>query len=105
MYFCESSETMFDDEMSKLLNQSNGRIYGIENICDNNSQTNHSRWLRLKAKVDPKKHGIIRDSLVLIENKKSDKKDGNLSDWHSLEDRQTGTIIIATSWARKGDKI
>lgn len=95
---------MFDDEMSERINRSNGCIHGIGNISGKNSQTNHSRRLLLKAKVDPKKHGIIRDSLVLIENKRPDKKDVNLSDWHSLEDRQPGTMIVATSRASKGYK-
>lgn len=95
---------MFDDEMSELINRSNGCIHGIGNISDKNSHTNHSHRLLLKAKVDPKKHGIIRDNLVVIDTKQPDEEDVNLSHWHSFEDRQTGNIVITTSRASKSYK-
>ncbi|QDU01925.1 hypothetical protein V6x_16080 [Gimesia chilikensis] len=90
--------------MSELITHSNGRTYWIGNISEKNCQANHPRWPLVIGEVDPKTYGIIRDNLVVIDTKQPDEEDVNLSHWHSIEDRQTGHIVITTSRASKGYK-
>lgn len=90
--------------MSELITHSNGRTYWIGNISEKNCQANHPRWPLVIGEVDPKTYGIIRDNLVVIDTKQPDEEDVNLSHWHSIEDRQTGNIVIPTSRASKGYK-
>ena len=100
--------------MSELITHSNGRTYWIGNIsnscwlgdCDEilNPEANHPRWPLVIGEVDPKTYGIIRENLIEIDTIKPTEEDVNLSHWHSIEDRQTGDIIITTYRASKGYK-
>lgn len=98
-------ETFFSPaSMSELLTHSNGRIYWIGNLSEDNCQANHPRWPLVIGEVDPKTYGLIRESVLVIDTKKPDEDDVNLSHWHAYEDRPTGEIVLAMDRASKGYK-
>ena len=90
--------------MSELFTHSNGRIYWMGNLSQSNCRANHPRWPLVIGEVDPKTHGLIRESVLLVDTKQPDEEDVNLSHWHSFEDRETGDIVIPMARASKGYK-
>jgi hypothetical protein len=90
--------------MSELFTHSSGRVYWIGNISDRNCQANHPRWPLVIGEVDPDTHGLVRESILVIDTRQPDEEDVNLSHWHSFEDRETGDIVITTARASKGYK-
>ncbi|WP_291177860.1 sialidase family protein [Gimesia sp.] len=102
--YSDGEQFFSPSSMSELITHSNGRTYWIGNISEKNCQANHPRWPLVIGEVDPKTYGIIRENLVVIDTKLPDEEDVNLSHWHSIEDRQTGNIVITTSRASKGYK-
>ncbi len=90
--------------MSELFTHSNGRVYWIGNLSDRNCRANHPRWPLVIGEVDPKTYGLIRERILVIDNKQPDEPDINLSHWHSYEDRETRDIIITTTRASSGYK-
>lgn len=98
-------ETFFSPaSMSELFTHSNGRIYWIGNLSKENCRANHPRWPLVIGQVDPETGGLIRETVTVIDTKRPDEKDVNLSHWHALEDRETGDIVIATTRASAGYK-
>lgn len=90
--------------MSELFTYSNGSIYWIGNLNEENSRANHPRWPLVIGEVDPGTRGLIRDSVLIIDTKLPEEEDVNLSHWHSIEDRETGNIVITTARANEGYK-
>ncbi|NLX95809.1 MAG: exo-alpha-sialidase [Rhodopirellula sp.] len=90
--------------MSELFAHSNGRTYWIGNLSPANCQANHPRWPLVIGRVDPKTHGLIRESLLVIDTKQPDEEDVNLSHWHVFEDRLAGDIVIPMARAGKDYK-
>lgn len=90
--------------MSELFTHSNGRIYWIGNLSQENCRANHPRWPLVIGEVDPKTCGLIRDTVLLIDTKQPDEDDVNLSHWHTFEDRSTGHIVVPMARASKGYK-
>jgi hypothetical protein len=100
-----SGEPFFSPaSMSELFTHSSGRVYWIGNISDRNCQANHPRWPLVIGEVDPDTHGLVRESILVIDTRQPDEEDVNLSHWHSFEDRETGDIVITTARASKGYK-
>jgi len=90
--------------MSQLFTHSNGRIYWIGNLSERNCRGMHPRWPLVTGEVDPKTHGLIRESVLVIDRKQPDEEGVNLSHWHSFEDRETRDIVIPMARASKDYK-
>lgn len=90
--------------MSELFRHSNGRIYWIGNLSQNNCRANHPRWPLVIGEVDSRTHGLIRESVLVVDTKQPGEEDINLSHWHTIEDRETGDVVISGFRASKGYK-
>ena len=90
--------------MSELIVHSNGRIYWIGNLSKDNCKANHPRWPLVIGEVDPETYGLIRETVLVVDTKKPEEDDVNLSHWHAYEDRPTGDIVLAMSRASKDYK-
>lgn len=90
--------------MSELFTHSNGSIFWLGNLSEENCCANNPRWPLVIGQVDPETHGLIRESVLVIDTKQPEEEEVNLSHWHAFEDRETGNIVIPMSRASKGYK-
>lgn len=87
--------------IAKLLNHSNGNLYYIGVINDENPQGNLPRYPLCIAKVDKNSLKIIKHSVTIIDTKRKNHetsvKTSNVVDYSNqgiYEDRETGNIIV-----------
>ncbi|EAQ78366.1 sialidase family protein [Blastopirellula marina] len=83
--------------MSVLMRHSSGRIFWVGNITPENPDGNLPRFPLVIGEVDPQSLQLIRESVVLVDQKsKEDERQGrlDLSHVHLMEDRETGELIL-----------
>ncbi len=80
--------------MSQLLNHSSGRIFWLGNINPSNSRGDLPRYPLVIGEVDPKTLRLMKNTLLVIDTKRPEEYDINLSHWWAFEDRLTHDIVV-----------
>lgn len=82
----------------------NQKLYWIGNICDQNPSGNHPRYPLVMGRVDEKKFGLIRESVVVIDHRVANREDLSveLSNYKILECPDTPEIVVAVTRREKG---
>ncbi|MCC9605549.1 glycoside hydrolase [Blastopirellula sp. JC732] len=83
--------------MCVLMRHSSGRVFWVGNITPENPDGNLPRFPLAIGEVDPQTLGLIRSSVVIVDQKsEEDEKQGrlDLSHVHLMEDRETGELIL-----------
>ncbi len=81
--------------MSQLLRYSDGRVFWIGNLCEENCCGNNPRHPLVIAQVDPQSLGLIKQTVMTIDTLQPEDKEGlNLSHWLAYEDRASGEIVV-----------
>lgn len=81
--------------MSLLLKHSSGAVFWIGNICAENPRGNHPRHPLVIGQVAPDTLRLLRRTVLIVDDKRPEEPDVNLSHFWALEDRETGDIVIA----------
>ncbi len=92
--YADGSSFFSPSSMSQLLTHTSGRVFWLGNLTGENARGNHPRWPLVIGEVDPETLGLIRDSVIIVDTRRPDEEDVNLSHWLAFEDRQTGQIVI-----------
>ena len=101
----DDGQTFFSpSSMSQLLKHSSGRVFWIGNLCATNPRANDPRHPLVIGQVDPKTLGLIRQSVLVVDDKKPEEAGLNLSHFWGMEDRETGDIVIAGARYSQGYK-
>ena len=80
---------------SQLLRHSTGRLLWFGNLTEENPSGNRPRYPLVMAEVDTKSGLVIRDSVATVDDRAPDESERlTLSNFHVLEDRETGEILI-----------
>lgn len=81
--------------MSQLLRYSDGRVFWLGNLSDENCCGNNPRYPLVIGQVDPQSLGLIEQTVMTIDSLQPEDRDGlNLSHWLAYEDRVSGEIIV-----------
>ncbi len=79
---------------SQLLPHSNGKLYWIGNLTQENPRGNRPRYPIVIGQVDQDKGLLIRDSVTPLDDRQPGESERmTLSNFHSREDRETGHIL------------
>ncbi|NCQ25863.1 MAG: exo-alpha-sialidase, partial [Armatimonadetes bacterium] len=81
--------------MSQLLTHSSGRYFWLGNPADANCRGNHPRYPLVIGEVDPKTLCLLKDTVLVVDTKRPEEPDINLSHWWAFEDRKTHDVVIA----------
>jgi hypothetical protein len=90
--------------MSQLLKHSSGRVFWIGNLCQENPRGNDPRYPLVIGQVDPQSLRLIRNTVLVVDDKKPEEPGVNLSHFWGLEDRETGDIVISGGRYSQGYK-
>ena len=83
---------------SQLIPYSDGRLFWMGNICDDNPRGNSPRFPMTLGEVDRKTGRLVRDSVSIIDDKKPGESDYlMLSNFYARQDRETGHILLFMS--------
>lgn len=83
---------------SQLLHHSNGKYYWLGNITGDNPQGNLPRYPLVIGQVDPETLGLIKDSILVIDDKgPQDDVSLTLSNFMAHDDRVSSEIILHMS--------
>ncbi|MBU0607527.1 MAG: hypothetical protein KKI08_06550, partial [Armatimonadetes bacterium] len=69
--------------------------FWIGNLCAENPRANNPRHPLVIGQVDPQSLRLIRNTVLVVDDKKPEEPGVNLSHFWGLEDRETGDIVIA----------
>jgi hypothetical protein len=84
--------------MSRLIKHSNGKYYWLGNVVPTNANGNAPRYPLVIGQVDPVSLRLIKSSLVTIDDlRPEDPTTLQLSNFHTLEDRVTGQLVVYMS--------
>ena len=101
----DSGETFHSpSSMSQLLTYSDGRIFWLGNIHTSNCRGNNPRYPLVVGEVDRKTLRLMEDTVLVIDTKRLDEPEVNLSHWWALEDRKTHDIVVVGARHAKGYK-
>ena len=80
---------------SQLLPHSNGKLYWIGNICEENPRRNRPRYPIIIGEVDQDSGQLIRESVTTLDDRQSGESERmTLSNFHAREDRENGNILV-----------
>lgn len=88
--------------MSQLLTHSTGRVFWLGNIHTSNCRGNSPRYPLLIGEVHPNTLRLVKGTLLVIDTKRPDEPDINLSHWWAFEDRKTQDIVVVGARHAKG---
>ena len=73
-----------------------GKLYWIGNICTQNANSNSPRYPLVIGEVDEGKLGLIRESVVVIDdrNPEKDTEQMQLSNFSATEEAETGRFVV-----------
>lgn len=100
----ESDEEFFSpSSCSQLLHHSNGEIYWIGNICNENPRGNHPRYPIVIGRVDQDRAALIEDTVTVIDDRKpGDGEVVTLSNFSAIEDREHHTVLLHLCRSSRG---
>jgi len=105
--FSDGGELLSPATCSRLLRHSSGDLYWFGNILSDNPVGNGPRYPLQYARVDESNGGIIRDSVVVIDDRQAGEYEGvQLSNFWVYEDRESGEFLLSMHRlfpARRGD--
>ena len=80
---------------SQLLDHSDGRLFWLGNLCDENPRGNSPRYPIVISEVERDSGQLIRDTVMTIDNRQPDEAESlTLSNFHAREDRSSGDILL-----------
>lgn len=80
---------------SQLLPHSNGSLYWIGNICEQNPRGNRPRYPIVIGEVDRDSGRLIRESVAVVDDRRPGESERmTLSNFHAREDRETGDVLV-----------
>lgn len=80
---------------SQLLPHSNGKLYWIGNICEQNPKGNRPRYPIVMGEVDQDSGLLIRESVTILDDRQEGESERmTLSNFHAREDRETGQVLV-----------
>jgi hypothetical protein len=97
LVFDDNSKMYSPSSMSNLFMHSNGKCYLIGNVSKENAKGNSPRFPLVICEVNQKTYKIVRSSLTILDDFKSEDKDkGELDLGHAsvFEDRVTKELVI-----------
>ena len=83
---------------SQLIPYSDGRLFWMGNICQNNSRGNSPRYPFVLCEVDRRSGLIIRKTVTTIDDRRNGEDERlTLSNFYAREDRETGHLLLHMS--------
>jgi hypothetical protein len=80
---------------SQLVPYSDGRIFWIGNICEDNPRGNRPRYPIIIGEVDGDTGALRKESVSIIDDRTpEDSEDMTLSNFYVREDRETGELVL-----------
>lgn len=80
---------------SQLIPHSDGRLFWMGNICQENPRGNHPRHPLVLAEVDLKNGLLIQDSITMVAERQPDESEYlTLSNFYVREDRETNELLL-----------
>lgn len=91
----DDGEVLFSpSSMSLLLRHSSGRCFWIGNVSRENPRDDDPRYPLVMGEIDPRTLRLVRSTLLVVDTKRPDETDVNLSHFWGFEDRATHEVVI-----------
>lgn len=80
---------------SQLLPHSNGKLYWIGNLCEQNPRGNRPRYPIVMGEVNAESGLLIRDTVTILDDRMPGESERmTLSNFHAREDRENGNVLV-----------